>query len=248
MGDEITDSLKGIVLTDEGRKPQKEIVFVTDEERAAILDEPVRYQILQVLREGVNDTVTTESVDKSGDKIIRVKELKRDALSVIEIVKLSPECCGSDVEISKNQVYHHLPTLEKGGYVIKYGTVTTGKRTTDYWRRTAKGFVMTKVEWAGGTQTLAKMVDSFITTMTANFNLNIPNEKRKELHELVMKGELMQSKWRSKIANLVKGDVADKEVLKVYETLLQLYAMGSEEYRDVLLKTRDILFSPESPP
>ena len=248
MGDEITDSLKGIVLTDEGKRPQKEIVFVTDPERAAILDEPVRYQILQVLREGVNDTVTTEKVDENGDKIIRVRELKRDALSVIEIVKLSTDCCGPDVDISKNQVYHHLPTLEKGGYVIKYGTVTTGKRTTDYWRRTAKGFVMTRVEWAGGAQTLTKMVESFITTMTANFNLNIPKEKRKELHELVMKGELMQSEWRSKIANLVKGDVADKEVLKIYETLLELYALGSEEYRDVLLKTREILFAGESPP
>ena len=248
MGDEITDSLKGIVLTDEGRKPQKEIVFITDEERAAILDEPVRYQILQVLREGIDDTVTTERVDESGDKIIRVRELKRDALSVIEIVKLSPNCCGPDVEISKNQVYHHLPTLEKGGYVVKYGTVTTGKRTTDYWRRTAKGFVLTKGEWAGGTPTLAKIVESFITTMLENFDLKIPKEKRKELHELVMKGELMQAEWRTKIADLVKGDVADKDVLKIYETLLQLYAMGSEEYRDVLLKTRDILFASESAP
>ncbi len=248
MGDEITDSLKGIVLTDEGRRPQKEIVFVTDQERAVILDEPVRYQILQVLREGVNDTVTTESVDKNGDKIIRVRELKRDALSVIEIVKLSTDCCGPDIEISKNQVYHHLPTLEKGGYVIKYGTVTTGKRTTDYWRRTAKGFVLTKGEWAGGASTLAKMVESFITTMIANFDLKIPKEKRKELQELVMKGELMQAEWRTKIADLVKGDVADKEVLKIYETLLQIYSLGSKEYRDVLLKTRDILFASESVP
>ena len=248
MGGEITDNLKGIVLTDEGRKPQREIVFITDQERAAILDEPVRYQILQVLREGIEDTVTTERVDESGDKIIRVKELKRDALSVIEIVKLSPDCCGPDIEISKNQVYHHLPMLEKGGYVIKYGTVTTGKRTTDYWRRTAKGFVLTKGETAGGTLTLAKMVESFITTMLANFDLKIPKEKRKELHELVMKGELMQAEWRTKIADLVKGDVADKDVLKIYETLLQLYSLGSQEYLDVLLKTRDILFAGESPP
>jgi hypothetical protein len=84
--------------------------------------------------------------------------------------------------------------------------------------------------------------------MLANFDLKIPKERRKELQELVMKGELMQVQWRTKIADLVKGDVADKDVLKIYETLLQLYSLGSEEYRDVLLKTRDILFAGESPP
>lgn len=246
MGDAITDSLKGIVLTDEGREPQKELIFITDKERAAILDEPVRYQILQVLRGGIDDTLTSERVDENGDRIIRVREVKRDALSVIEIVKLSSDCCGPDVEISKNQVYHHLPTLEKSGYVIKYGTVTTGKRTTDYWRRTAKGFVLTEGGSTAGTSSLSKEVDSFIATMLETFDLKISNENLKDLRELVIQGELMQAKWRTKIANLVKGDVADKEVLKIYETLLQLYSLGSKEYLDVLMKTRDILFASES--
>lgn len=242
MGDEITDSLKGIVLTDEGKKPQREIVFITDDERASILDEPVRYHILQVLREGIDDTRTTESVDENGDKIIRVREIKRDALSVLEIVKLSTECCGPDIEISKNQVYHHLPTLEKGGYVIKYGTVTTGKRTTDYWRRTAKGFVLTKGEWTGGGVTISKKMGPFVETMLQSFDLKVPEEKHKELLELMTKQIVMQSAWRTQIAELVKGDVADKKVLEMYQTLLDYYAAGSKEYADVVMKIREILF------
>ena len=112
---EITDSLRGIILTKEGKAPQKEIVFVTDEERASVLDEPVRLHILQVLRSGIKDTITSEKIDANGDKIIRVREVQRDSLSVLEIVKLSTDCCGPDVERRKNQVYHHLPKLEEEG-------------------------------------------------------------------------------------------------------------------------------------
>ena len=108
MGDDnvttgITDSLEGIVLTKEGKEPQKEIVFVTNEEKADVLDEAVRYNILQTLRKGVEDTLTTRTVDEeTGDTIIRQKVVKRNMLSVVEIVKQSPECCINGEEITKN--------------------------------------------------------------------------------------------------------------------------------------------------
>lgn len=242
---EITDSLDGIVLTKEGKEPQKEIVFVTDDEKAAILDEPVRLHILQVLRTGIKDTITSEKIDENGDKIIRVRDVKRNALSVLEIVKLSVECCGPDVEISKNQVYHHLPKLEEEGYVAKYGTVTTGKRTTDYWRRTAHGFVLTKGEWIGGSGHLAKKMKPFVEKMLETFDLNVAEKDRKELLELMTKKTVMQAEWRTKIAELVKGDVADKMVLEQYETLLDYYSMGSKEYLDNIMRIREILFPNE---
>ena len=242
---EITDSLAGIVLTKEGKAPQKEIVFVTDEERASVLDEPVRLHILQVLRNGIEDTITSEKKDENGDTIIRVRDVKRNALSVLEIVKLSIDCCGPDVEISKNQVYHHLPKLEEEGYVAKYGTVTTGKRTTDYWRRTAKGFVLTKGEWVGGSGTLAKKMTPFVEKMLETFDLKVSKEKRKELIDRITQKTVMQAAWRSKIAELVKGDVADKMILEQYETLVDYYAMGSKDYVDNIMRIREILFPDE---
>lgn len=245
MGEEITDSLKGIELTLEGKKEQREIVFITDDERAAILDEPVRLHILQVLREGIDDTLTTERVEPNGDKIIRVRDVKRDALSVLEIVNQSTLCCGSDVTITKNQVYHHLPTLESGGYVVKYGTVTTGKRTTDYWRRTAKGFVLTKGEWIGSAKTIGQKMAPYVETMLQNFDLNVPKDKEKELLELFTKRAVMQSEWRTKIANLVRGDVADKKILEMYEMLLDYYSLGSEDYMKTIMQIREILFPNE---
>ncbi len=242
---EITDSLKGIELTEAGKAPQKEIVFVTDAERAAVLDEPVRLHILQVLRNGIDDTLTTERTDENGDKIIRVRDVRRNALSVLEIVKLSADCCGPDVEISKNQVYHHLPKLEEEGYVAKYGTITTGKRTTDYWRRTAMGFVLTKGEWVGGSGPYAKKLKPFVEKMLETFDLNVSENDRKELVELMTKRAVMQSEWRTMIAELVKGDVADKMVLDQYETLLDYYSMGSKEYVDTIMRIRAILFPDE---
>jgi len=242
---EITDSLAGIVLTKEGKTPQKEIVFVTDEERASVLDEPVRLHILQVLRNGIEDTITSEKKDENGDTIIRVRDVKRNALSVLEIVKLSTDCCGPDVEISKNQVYHHLPKLEEEGYVTKYGTVTTGKRTTDYWRRTSKGFVLTKGEWVGGSGTLAKKMTPFVEKMLETFDLKVSEKEGKELIELMTKKTVKQAEWRTKIAELVKGDVADKMVLEQYNTLVDYYAMGSKEYVDIIMRIRKILFPDE---
>jgi hypothetical protein len=240
---EITDSLKGIVLTDEGKKEQKEIVFVTDEEKAEVLDELVRYNILQVLRKGAEDTLTTETIDEeTGDKIIRQKIVKRNVLSVVEIVKQSPDCCYDGEEITKNQVYHHLPILEKAGYVIKYGTVTTGKRTTDYYRRTAKGFMLTTGAWGTEEKRIREKLEGYTFKMLDAFNLDLSAEQRAELLELSVKRAKMQHEWRTKIAEMVSLDVANKEILSMYEMLLDYYSVGSKEYMDIIYRIREILF------
>ena len=244
--DNATDKLEGIVLTKKGKAPQKEIVFVTDEEKASVLDEPVRLHILQVLRSGIEDKITTRTTDENGDTIIRIRIVQRNALSVLEIVTQSVECCGPEIDISKNKVYHHLPILEEEGYVVKYGTVTSGKRTTDYWRRTAKGFILTKGEWIGGSGTYTKKMTPFIETMLETFDLKVSEGQKKELLDLMVKRAVMQLEWRTKIAELVKGDVADKMILDQYETLVDYYSLGSKEYVDNIMKIRGILF-PEEP-
>lgn len=248
MGDdyvttEITDSLEGIEVDPEGKKPQKEIVFVTDEERAEVLDELVRYNILQTLRKGIEDTLTTETVDEeTGDKIIRQKVVRRDILSVMEIVELSPKCCAEAEEISKNQVYHHLPKLIEHGYVIKYGTITKGKRTTDYYRRTAKGFMLTTGAWGTEEKRIREKLSGFVDKMLETFNIKVTKEKREELIQLSVKRAQMQYKWRTKIAEMVNLDIANKETLAMYEMMLDYYSVGSEEYMDTIHKIREILF------
>ncbi|MFW9962786.1 MAG: hypothetical protein ACFFCX_04450 [Candidatus Sifarchaeia archaeon] len=248
MGDdyvttEITDSLEGIVLTKEGKEPQRELVFVTNEEVADVLDEPVRYNILQTLRKGVEDTLTSKSVDQeTGDTIIRQKVVRRDVLSVVEIVKQSPDCCVESEEISKNQVYHHLPKLIESGYVIKYGTVTKGKRSTDYYRRTAKGFMLTTGAWGTEERRIREKLQSFTDKMLETFNLKISKEERAELLELSVKRAQMQHTWRTKIADMVNLDIATKETLSMYEMLLDYYSVGSKEYMDIIYRIREILF------
>jgi len=251
MGDdnvttEITDSLEGIVLTKEGKEPQKEIVFVTNEERADVLDETVRYNILQTLRKGVEDTLTTRTMDKeTGDTIIRQKVVKRNVLSVVEIVKNSPECCVEGEEITKNQVYHHLPKLIEYGYVIKYGTVIKGKRSTDYYRRTAKGFMLTTGAWGTEEKRIREKLEGFTDKMLETFNLKISKERREELLELSVKRAQMQYSWRTKIAEMVNLDIATKETLSMYEMLLDYYSVGSKEYMDTIYRIREILFPNE---
>ncbi|MBA7592668.1 hypothetical protein ES708_34861 [subsurface metagenome] len=85
----------------------------------------------------------------------------------------------------------------------------------------------------------------FIEKMLETFDLNVVNGERKELLELMVKKNVMQSEWRTKIAELVKGDVADKMILDQYETLVEYYAMGSKEYVDNIMRIREILFPDE---
>jgi DNA-binding transcriptional ArsR family regulator len=251
MGDdyettEITDSLKGIKVEPEGQKPQKEIVFITNEETAEVLDDIVRYNILQTLRKGIEDTLTTETVDEeTGDRIIRQKVVRRDILSVMEIVELSPKCCAEAESISKNQVYHHLPKLIEHGYVIKYGTIKKGKRSTDYYRRTAKGFLLTTGAWGTEEKRIREKLDGFLDKMLETFNIKVTKGKREELLELSVKRAQMQHKWRTKIAEMVNLDIASKETLSMYEMMLDYYSVGSEEYMDTINKIREILFPEE---
>jgi predicted ArsR family transcriptional regulator len=248
MGDdyvttEITDSLEGIELTKEGKEPQREIVFVTNEDMAEVLDELVRYNILQTLRKGIEDTLTTENVDEdTGDKIIRQKVVRRNVLSVMEIVELSPECCADAETISKNQVYHHLPKLIEYGYVIKYGTITKGKRTTDYYRRTAKGFMLTTGAWGTEEKRIREKLSGYVDKMLDTFNIDVTPEKREEFLELSVKRAQMQYEWRTKIAEMVNLDIASKETLSMYEMMLDYYSVGSKEYMDTIYKIREILF------
>jgi len=238
-----TDTLKDIVLTKEGKKPQKEIEFVYDKQKCDELAELVRFQIVQVLRQGIDDTQTTEDFnEETNERIIRQKMVKRNIMSVVEIVRASVEsdCCEV---ITKNQLYHHLPKLIESGYVIKYGTVTTGKRTTDYYRRTAKGFMLLGSDPLADEEHIKRKISEGREKIASIFDLNISPESGNELSKLWLKSTLLQMEYRGKIAKMIRGDVADPEVLELFELMLNIYSMGSDEYVQIQRKMQEILFS-----
>lgn len=235
------DSLKDIELTKEGEITIKEFEFIHDEKRSRELDEPVRLAILQILRKGIPDTITTRTKDEeTGDTIIRQKEVLRDTLSVVEIVKLSGEDEYYD-EVTKNQVYHHLPKLIEANYVVKFGTVTTGKRTTDYYRRTAKGFIVTTTTGADE-KLLRRKSEEYIVHLLQNFDIDMTEAEKKEFIDLRYRSFMKQLEGRQKIAKMVKIDVANKKVLHFYDFLLDLYSLGSDEVIDIWRKMRKLLF------
>ncbi len=243
--EENTDTLKGIVLTGEGKVKPKEVEFVKDNKRAKEIDEPVRLQILQILRNGIEDTQTTEEYnEETGERIIRERTVRRNIMSVVEIVKLSPTCDGCK-PLTKNQIYHHLPILEKAGYIIKYGTVTTGKRTTDYYRRTAGGFVVTTELRHMDIKTIKKKTADFIDRTERVFDIDITDIQKEKLVKLQMRIMELEYENRQKIAEMIRGDVADEEVLGAYDWLIHLYAIGNDEYVSVQKEVRSIIFPDE---
>ncbi|MCF2135857.1 MAG: hypothetical protein K9W43_01335 [Candidatus Thorarchaeota archaeon] len=240
--DRLTDTLREIELTAEGRTPQKELVFVTNEEIIQTLEDPVRLAILKTMKKGVQDIITTRMRDdETGDLIIRQREVKRHALSVIEIVKLS--AMDDELEaVTKNQVYHHLPRLIEAGLIIKYGTVTTGKRTTDYYRRTAKGFVIATTPRLTGARLLKGRVKQAIDRLNDVFGYNFSEDEKKRLSELVVKAWTIESAGRETIAKMIKGDVVDSDVLDLYEFLLNVHATGIDKWIETQKQIRAILF------
>ncbi|TXT56474.1 MAG: hypothetical protein BAJATHORv1_20063 [Candidatus Thorarchaeota archaeon] len=241
MSDYLTDTLQGIELTDEGKKEMKEIEFVQDDERAQMLDDPVRLSILKILRKGKEDSITTEEYNEdTKERITREKKVQRHALSVVEIVNLAEELEGVE-EITKNKVYHHLPKLIDAGYVVEYGKVETGKRTTHYYRRTAKGFVVSLDSMQKKSQ-MVKDIEENIERLERVFGIIIPEDKHKELVELEIKISELYWENRRPIIKMVKSDVADEEALKLYDWLVRLRASGSPEYKEYQDKIREIIF------
>ncbi len=89
------DTLKDIVLTEEGKIPQQEVQYVANWDRAEVLSDKARDAIIRILKKGIPDKITTQEIDsKTGHKIVTQRYLDRHALSVVEIANLSkdPEC------------------------------------------------------------------------------------------------------------------------------------------------------------
>lgn len=236
--------MDGIQLTPEGKKPQRELEVITDDKRAAVFSESARRRIIAVLRKGIDDEITTEEFNKeSNERIIRKKNVKRYAMSVVEIVKASAEP-GKSEALTKNQVYHHLPALIEAGLVVKYGTVTTGKRTTDFYRRTAKGFVIAASTGANEKEARKEIMEK-CERMSKVFHLDVPEARKDELIDLCMKADTLITSWTAKLGEHISEDVADPEILDMYRWLLEVYSVGSPEYMEYAKKIRKIVFPNE---
>ncbi|MFX0107131.1 MAG: hypothetical protein ACFE7R_02515 [Candidatus Hodarchaeota archaeon] len=244
MSEEISDSLIGIELTKEGRILPKEFDIITDNERTEVLADPARAAIIGILRNGINDTLTTESTEeKTGDRIIRQNAVKRHALSVTEISRLSKNPEISDIPLTNSQIYHHLPKLIDYNYVIKYGTVTRGKRKTDYYRRTAMLYVFDRLPGFGEGQLREKVVEN-VDQLSSFFNFNLPEEKKNELIELRLKVAQIEHETYSKLMKMVRTDVANSDVLHMFDDLISTHSIASEEWISLRKRMHEILFEP----
>lgn len=242
LNDSVFDSIADIELSEDAEVAQRQAMFITDLNTAAEFEHPARIAILTVLRRGIPDTSTTESVDeRTGERIIVRKPITRNALSVNEIVNMSRE--RADVQgLTRNMVNHHLPRMVENGFVRRYGTLRTGKRTTDYYQRVAKQYVLTMETPHFGSEYLLTQETVRIDRTLQTFEIDLGESEKKELADLLVKCELLKDKWRKDIAALVRDDVTEPEVVDMYHWLLDAYATGSKEYMQLFSQIREILF------
>ena len=242
MNDPVFDSIADIELSQDAEAAQRQAMFITDLNTATEFEHPVRIAILTIMRRGTPDTSTTESVDeRTGERITIRKPVTRNALSVNEIVNMSRE--HADVqELTRNMVNHHLPRMVKNGFVRRYGTLKTGKRTTDYYHRVAKQYVLTMETPHFGSEYLLTQETLRIDRTLQTFKIDLGESEKKELIDLLVKCELLKDKWRKDIAALVRDDITEPEVVNMYHWLLDAYAIGSTEYMQLFSRIREILF------
>lgn len=242
MAVEIPDTICEIKLSAAGKKDQQEAIFITDLEEAKIIEHPVRMAIITILSRGIPDIVTAKSLDPISKVSTKTETpTQRFVLSVIEIVKMSVKYDDID-KLTRNQVNHHLPKLLKSKIVHKYGTVITGKRKTQFYRRTAKQFVVTMATPYYDEKWLERRESERMERTLAAFDIDLSNKEKADLAFLLTKSELLKDKWRAKIADLARGDVTEPNIIGMYHWLIDAYAMGSQEYLDIHQKIRDILF------
>ena len=242
MNDLISDSIAGIELSENAEAAQREAMFITDLNTANEFEHPVRIAILTIMRRGIPDTSTTESVDdRTGERIIIRKPVTRNVLSVNEIMNMSKE--HPDIqELTRNMVNHHLPRMIEAGFVRRYGTLRTGKRTTEYYQRIARQYVLTMETPHFGSEFLLTQESLRMDRTLQAFKIDLAEAEKKELVDLLVKCELLKDKWRKDIAALVRDDVTEPEVVNMYHWLLDAYATGSEEYMQLFNRIREILF------
>jgi DNA-binding transcriptional ArsR family regulator len=235
-----SDKIKNIELTELGKKPMRKVDFVHGEKRVEILHNPVRLMILQILRDGVEDALTEESYDKETQVLLtKRRTIRRQAMSVLEIIRMSREL-KSDGALTKNQIYHHLPLLEEGGFVVKHGTVTTGKRTTDYYRRTAESFVTYGLHHDPKkySTTIRKDIDDALPM----FDFELNEKEKKELSNLLADAEVMRLKWAPIIESLVTDDIASNKPIEMFDKLLWIYSTGQDDFLNTLDRIRSLIF------
>lgn len=74
------------------------------------------------------------------------------------------------------------------------------------------------------------------------FDIKLNAQDKKKVAQLLTKSELLKDSWRAMIADLVKEDVTDPDVVHMYHWLLDAYAMGNDEYIEIWRRIRKILF------
>ena len=241
MTEVLTDTIKGIELTDEGKKPIENAYFIIDNDKIDAIGDPTRMRIIGILRQGIPDTCTTiERDEATGDKIIREREVSRHALSINEIVIMSGAQEGQK-PITQSQVYHHLPKLIEHGFVVKYGMLRTGKRTTDYYRRSAETFVFGRTPGLTDEACTNRTLES-IDHMERFFGLKLTEKQRDEYVQLEKRLGNISLEAYNKVVSLAKGDVTDHIINNIFSDLVMLYAIGSDEWVNVQRRMREILF------
>lgn len=245
MDDSQTDTLKNIELTNDGKKSASDLDYVRDPLRAEILSEIARDTILRILRIGIPDIITSEEVDeKTGHSLTIQRHLNRHALSIVELARLSNDPKYAEKPITKSQVIHHLPVLIEHGYVIKYGTVTVGKRTTDYYRRKSNLFLFANLPGYGEKEMISSY-EHVIRRMGAVFNLTFKKSEEKELLQLFVKTSALEKEGREFVVGRAQSDIAMKDDVDLHRQLYRIYSFKSEEWIETNKRIREIIFPDE---
>ncbi len=251
MESELPDALKGIKLTKEGKKPMQKLMVVGDNEKADVLSDSARINIMSILRIGIPDKITTRTVDtETGDTVIRERNITRHAMSVVEMVNRSNDSSLDLDSVTMSQIYHHLPKLVENGYIIKYGTVTKGLRKTDFYQRTAELIIFipnADTSFADGDkhdQIMRRQYRVYIDKLVELFNVKLTEEEYEKGIDLLIERNNIenQSDTIDRIQRMAMRDIAAPYDLILFLEMISLYHMSNPAWLDVSTRLRKLFY------
>jgi DNA-binding transcriptional ArsR family regulator len=228
-------------------------VPITDPDLVESFLDPIRRAILVALRYGFEDIDTKETTSEKskpdGTKIITTtieeRKVKRFWMTVPEIVdsiKQYQEKTEQKIEVSKYNVYYHLPILVDQGLVEQF----PAKEKTDsksrrgiYYRRTAKVFVVINSKMSGD------VVKSYRRLFKEGLEINITEKKWQHVEDLLMRQvEIVDEAMEYLAMHLKEVNIDSTELSDLLQGLAYIFLSDNEEFLNIQREIKMAVLTP----
>lgn len=224
-------------------------VPITDPGLVESFLDPIRRAILVALRYGTEDIEKVETTDEKmkadGTKVttttVEERKIKRFWMTVPEIVDNVKQYL-PEVEVSKFNIYYHLPKLVEQGLVEESsakGEKDSKSRRGVYYRRTAKVFVVIDSKMSGN------VVETYIKLLKEGLEIDMNPKKWDHIEDLlVQQVKIVDEAMEYLAMHLKEVDVESTALSDLLQGLAYIFLSDNEEFLAIQREIKKAALTP----